>query len=268
MIVVARRTSELGEVKVLRSRENGSHAYVQGSWYQSHADRRGVSLAGYIHALYGLILQTGAERVLVLGCAGGTLGTMLVRAGRQVTMVDIDPDAFVLARMFFRLAPEIDCHVGDGRAFLERTTTSFDAIVVDAFCRNALPSHLCSTEFFRLARRRLKPRGTILVNAVVAHDLDRIADMLAAGMAEAGLPTGILDIAGARDRNAIVLGGQVDPLERPRLLVATDAMGAELAAELDAMKFRDRRRAHPICDGDWPRRRVESGSLSYPVISQ
>lgn len=248
MIVVARRTDDSGEVQVLRSRKDGSHAYVRGSWYQSHADRDGVSLAGYVHALYGLVLQAGAARVLVLGCAGGTLGTMLARAGRQVAMVDIDPDAFVLARAFFRLAPEIACHVGDGRAFLEGTAARFDAIVVDAFHRNALPAQLCSTAFFRLARSRLAEHGTVLFNAVVAHDLDRIADRVAAGMAAAGLPARILDTAGERDRNAIVAGGEVGRLERPPLLVPPDTMAGDVAAELDAMKFRAPRRADPLRD--------------------
>jgi spermidine synthase len=248
MIVVARRTSEFGEIEIRRSRKDGSHAYVRGSWYHSHADRSGVSLAGYVHAIYGLVLQGRAERVLVLGCAGGTLATMLARAGKRVTAVDVDPDAFDLARTFFGLAPEIDCHVGDARAFLERTTASFDAIVVDSFFRNALPDHLCSTEFFRLARGRLTADGTILFNAIVAHDLDRIADRLAAGMAEAGLATRILETPGERDRNAIVLGGPVGRLRRPTLLVQTDTMADTLAAELCAMAFRERRRADPIRD--------------------
>jgi predicted membrane-bound spermidine synthase len=248
MIVVARRTSELGEVTILRSRANGSHAYAEGSWYHSHADRSGVSLASYVHAIYGLVLQGDARRILVLGCAGGTLGTMLARAGRHVDMVDIDPEAFVLARRFFSLAPEVECHVADGRDFVERTDESFDAIVVDAFHQNALPRHLCSIEFFRMARRRLTKDGTILFNAVLAHDLDRTADRVAAGMAEAGLATRILDTVGARDRNAIIVAGAFGHLERPRLLVPTDAMADVLAAELDAMAFRGRRRADPIQD--------------------
>lgn len=248
MIVVAQRESEFGEITILRNRKDGSHAYVSGDWYHSHADRRGVSLASYIHAIYGLVLQTTAVRILLLGCAGGTLGTMLTRVGRHVTAVDINPDAFVLARTFFNLSPEIDCHVSDGRAFLERVAAPFDAIVVDSFCRNALPAHLCSIGFFRLARSRLAQRGIILFNAVLAHDLDRTADRVAAGMAEAGLAARILESTGTRDRNAIIAGGAVAGLKRPRLLVGTETMAETLAAELDAMTFRDRRRADPIKD--------------------
>lgn len=162
--------------------------------------------------------------------------------------VDVDPDAFELARAYFGLAPEVDCHVDDARAFLERTTTQFDAIVVDSFFRNALPDHLCSTEFFVLVRSRLTRGGMLLFNAVVAHDLDRIADRLAAGMAEAGLATRILETPGERDRNAIVLGGPVARLLRPTLLVAPDTRLESLVAELGAMTFRERRQADPIRD--------------------
>lgn len=248
MIVVARRHTGQGEITILRSRSNGSHAYALGSWYQSHADSRGVSLAAYVHAIYGFAMQTRAERVLVIGCAGGTLGTMLARAGRGVDMVDIDSDAFVLARRFFNLAPEIDCHVADGRAFLERTSESFDSIMVDAFDRNALPHHLCTVEFFRLARRRLNLHGTILFNAVVAHDLDRIADRIAAGMSAAGLPARILDTPGERDRNAVVAAGNVAQLERPSVMVPTEALSHMLATELEAMTFRDPRPIEPVRD--------------------
>ncbi|HEX2113223.1 MAG TPA: fused MFS/spermidine synthase [Alphaproteobacteria bacterium] len=250
MILVEERTNEFGEVQILRGRADGSHAYASGSWYHSHADRNGVSLASYVHALYDLADQARAQSILLLGCAGGTLATMLARAGRQVTAVDIDPGCFALARKFFGLPAEVACHVGDGRAFLASSTASFDAVVVDAYHRHAVPSHLCSAEFFALARSRLAPHGMILVNAVLAHDLDRLADRLAAGMTVAGLPTRILDAAGTRDRNAIILGGTVGGLARPTLRVRPDTLANTLAAELAEMAFRTRRRAEPIHDAE------------------
>jgi spermidine synthase len=252
MILIEERSSEFGDVKILRGSADGSHAYAAGDWYHSHADRSGISLASYVHALYGLAEQAKARRTLVLGCAGGTLATMLARAGQQVTAVDIDPGCFDLARKFFGLPASVDCHIGDGRAFLETYAATFDAIIVDAYYRHAVPSHLCSAEFFALASARLEPQGVILVNAVLAHDLDRLADRLAAGMAVAGLPTRILDAAGTRDRNAIILGGAVGGLARPALRVRPDTLADTLEAELAEMTFRTRRRAEPIHDAEAP----------------
>src|ERR1700742_1050400 len=108
MILVEERTGEFGDVKILRGQADGSHAYASGGWNHSHADRNGISLASYVHALYGLVDQAQVRRILLLGCAGGTLATMFARAGRQVTAVDIDPDCFDLARKFFGLPAEVD----------------------------------------------------------------------------------------------------------------------------------------------------------------
>src|ERR1700761_7441667 len=69
----------------------------------SVADARGVSLADYIHAMYGLIRQAKARRVLLIGGGGGTLATMLHRVGIAVTVVDVDPAAFEIARRYFHM---------------------------------------------------------------------------------------------------------------------------------------------------------------------
>jgi spermidine synthase len=250
MILIEERTGEFGDVKILRGQTDGSHAYASGGWYHSHADRNGISLASYVHAVYGLVQQAQARRVLLLGCAGGTLATMLARVGCAVTAVDIDPDCFALARKFFGMPADVACHLDDGRAFLETHAGAFDAIIVDAYHRHAIPAHLSSAEFFALARKRLAAHGIVAVNAVLAHDLDRLADRVAAGLAAAGLSTRILDVAGTRDRNAIILGGAVGGLSRPTLQVRPDTLADTLAAELAEMTFRTRRRAAPIHDAD------------------
>src|SRR6266850_1210881 len=64
------------------------------------------------------------------------------------------------------------CHGGDGQAFLENSERIFDAIIIDAFAGDKVPANLCSLEFFRLARRRLAPSGSLFLNIFVAHDLD------------------------------------------------------------------------------------------------
>ena len=47
----------------------------------SVADKNGVSTADYIHAMYGFLRQAKSKHVLMIGCGGGTLATMLRRVG-------------------------------------------------------------------------------------------------------------------------------------------------------------------------------------------
>ncbi|HEX2115590.1 MAG TPA: fused MFS/spermidine synthase [Alphaproteobacteria bacterium] len=250
MPVLARRANPFGEIRVVSNRRTGAISYVQGSWYQSRADRFGVSLMGYIHALFGLLVGLDARRIVLIGGAGGTLGSMLARIGRRVTIVDIDPHAFTVARNYFGLDPGVDCRVADGRRFLAGTRARFDAIVLDAYWRGTAPAHLCTLEFFALARRRLPRNGAILFNAIAASDSDPHPDRIAESMMAAGLPARILDTLGETHRNAIIVGTKARLPRRPRLLMRPAAIAGDIAEELDAMVFRAPRPCNPILDSD------------------
>jgi hypothetical protein len=52
----------------------------------------------------------------------------------------------------------------------------------------------------------------------------------------------ILDTPGALNRNAIVLGGAVARLERPRLVMPPEISTGQIAEELERMRFRSCRR--------------------------
>jgi spermidine synthase len=247
MITLASKSTEFGEITILKSRATGAIAYCHGDHYQSEADPNGISLAGYIHALHALVAQTRSREVLMIGCGGGTLGTMLVATGQRVTIVDIDPESIALAQRYFALPPEIDCHTGDGLDFLGRSQRVFDAIVVDAFAGDKVPVNLRSVEFFRLVRRRLAPFGSLFFNIFVAHDLDADADRIAGLMAEAEFQVRLLDTPGRVERNVIVMGGAVMALKPPTPLIMP-SMGAEaIVTELEQMRFRGSRwRQHRV----------------------
>jgi spermidine synthase len=247
MIVVATRDTKFGEITILRNRGTGSYIYVQGGYSQSEADCNGVSLTSYIHAIYGLLAQTASCRVLMIGCGGGTLATMLARENRSVTIVDINPASIALAQRYFSLPPEVISHVEDGQAFLKRSRETYDAIVVDAFVGGDAPEHLCSLKFFQLARQRLTSHGCIFVNLMVDHDFDDNADMVAARMAEAGLPVRLLDVPGKLFRNAIAIGGSAANLRPPSLIVRPAASCDELNDELEDMRLRTWQPSNP-----WP----------------
>src|ERR1700749_3248712 len=100
VLIVPRRPDE---PVIEQNNISGRVSYWFDGEHQSVADKNGVSLADYIHAMYGFLRQTRARDVLMIGCGGGTLATMLSRDGVTVTVVDIDARSFKLAKRFFNL---------------------------------------------------------------------------------------------------------------------------------------------------------------------
>lgn len=242
MITLAERKSRFGAITILKRKATGSVLYVQGDSFQSEADHNGISLVAYIHAIFGLVQQAGAKRVLMIGCGGGTLATMLASAGCELTVVDIDPHAFQLARIYFRLPAHIVCRVADGSQYLMTEQGSFDAVVLDAFMGGEMPEHLTSALFFTLVRRRLNPSGSLFVNVHVENDGDYAPDRVAAAMATVWRDVRVLDREGYPHRNTIVMAGVVTDLQGPELHMRPAAEVDEIIAELDALKFRPLRR--------------------------
>ena len=217
--------------------KTGAVAYWQGDYYQSRADKNGVSLLDYIHAIFGLLVQNKARSVLMIGCGGGSLATMLSRTGCEVVAVDVNPQAFVLARRYFGLPDEIECRVADGFDFLRATRRKFDAIVVDAFHGGRFASELLSETFFAQGAKRLRSGGAIFTNVHVARDGDSMLERVAHCMSAASRQVRILDRPGTKYRNAIVVAGAVRALKKPELLMPPAIEAAQLARALAAMQF-------------------------------
>lgn len=166
------------QIVIQQDNQGGGVSYREGGAHHSVADRDGVSLAAYIHALYGLVRQSGARQILMIGCGGGTLATMLKRAGVAITLVDNDPLSFEIARTYFHLPETATCELGDGAAFLRRTKERYDAIVLDAYGGGRVPRHLVTASFFGLVRARLTRGGIFAMNVIVRDDDDRAADRI------------------------------------------------------------------------------------------
>jgi spermidine synthase len=99
---------------------SGRVSFWQKDDNHSLADRCGISTADYIHAMYGFLRQAGCRDVLMIGCGGGTLATMLRRVGVKVTIADIDGRSFEIARTYFHLPDDVECHIADGAVFLKQ----------------------------------------------------------------------------------------------------------------------------------------------------
>ncbi|HEY4943581.1 MAG TPA: fused MFS/spermidine synthase [Rhizomicrobium sp.] len=217
----------------------GGISYWQDNANQSEADADGVSLADYIHAMYFFLRQAKAKDVLMIGCGGGTLATMLRRAGVKVTIVDIDAASFDIARRYFHMPADVEAHVADGKAFLRRTSRRFDAIVLDAYDGGAIPRQFLKPAFFALAKSRLRPRGSLfLVNIIVADDDDPTPDRIARLMKKTWARVRLLDSDGWLDRNAVAAAGAVGRLTRPKLLMPPRRGARKFARDLRTLKFR------------------------------
>jgi spermidine synthase len=236
--LLARSKSRFGPpISIEEETRTGAITYCQGEYYQSRADKNGVSLLDYIHAIFGQLRQMKAQTVLMIGCAGGSLATMLSRVGCNVVAIDLNPQAFVLARRYFGLPAQVECRVADGFDHLLATRRKFDAIVVDAFHGGRISSGLLTEAFFVLAAKRLSPGGAIFANVHVASDSDSIAERVALCMRAASPDVRILDRPGTKYRNAIVASGAVRGLKRPVLLMPPAIEAAKLAKALAAMQF-------------------------------
>lgn len=232
--------TDYGEITVARVARTGAVIYRQGDCHQSESDGRGVSLSTYIHALYGFMAQAGSRNVLMIGVGGGTLADMLSSQGARATLVDINPAAFEVARLYFGLPDSLPRHVEDGLAFLKRGASKFDAIVLDAYHASEIPEHLTTPAFFVETKRRLTKNGLLLANVFIRNDADAAARKLARTMRETYPCVRALDTPGETDRNTILAGGDdavVARLQPPWLMLKPRTGAEDVRAELKKMRF-------------------------------
>lgn len=239
MITVTSLASPIGEIVVRRRIQTGALVYEEGECCQSETDEDGISLSSYIHALFSLIWQKRSQRVLMIGCGGGTLATLLVRAGIQVTVVDNNPDAFSLARKYFQMPAKVKCVVADGFDYLKVCGEFYDAVVLDAYNGSKIPDHLRSLQFLKLVRRRLdRADGIFLANVYLHHDLDLTADRMIQIANTIWHEVALLDTRLYSCRNSIVLAGAINNIALPKLMVRPTTRSIVMDVELSHLKFR------------------------------
>lgn len=234
-----RRTQAAPGHVIVQDNRTGRVSYWQKDYHQSASDARGISTADYIHAMYFFLRQAGCKDVLMIGCGGGTLATMLHAKGVKVTIVDIHKLSFDIARDYFRMPADIACHVADGIAYLKKHRQRHDAIILDAFGEGGMPAKFMQPAFFKLAKSRLKPRNALfLMNVIVADDDDLTPDIMARAMQAQWRKVRLLDTDGWIDRNAVIAAGAVTKLKKPRVLMPPKPGGAKLTKQLAVLDWR------------------------------
>jgi len=122
---------------------------------------------------------TPPRSLAMLGNAAGTVSRAYERffPATRIDGVEIDSDLTEIGRRYFGMDnPRLRTFAEDARPFLAATDRRYDVIAVDAYRQPYIPFYLVTREFFSLARDRLAPGGTVIVN--VGHppgndDLER-----------------------------------------------------------------------------------------------
>lgn len=144
----------------------------------NHETEAEMLISPYVHLMQELVRQhfvSGELPNLHYFFAGGGSYTQ-PRAIKQgtptasVTVAELDPVVTRTVQRFLYVDPaEFEIQHGDARAILyRRQPAEFDVIVTDAFHDIAIPYHLVTLEYVRLAKAKLKPGGLFITNVVDA----------------------------------------------------------------------------------------------------
>jgi len=140
----------------------------------SLSDPDAVPMEYIRYATIGLAYADGRGRTLMIGLGGGTFTTMLRRLfpAMWIEVAEIDPVVADVAKRFFGLREDdrYHVHIGDGRAYVERSTEQYDLVLLDAFSGAGIPAHLGRRDFFELVRARLADGGAAVANIAAADD--------------------------------------------------------------------------------------------------
>ncbi len=115
------------------------------------------------------------RKVGVVGLGTGAVASY-AKPGEEWTFYEIDPAVVRIARdtSYFRFLSECQgtCNVvlGDARRHLSRPDSgSYDVIILDGFCSDAIPVHLLTREAIALYVSKLKPNGIIALHVSNNH---------------------------------------------------------------------------------------------------
>lgn len=118
--------------------------------------------------------NTNISTVLMVGLGAGTAQRAFEHYYPEikVTTIEIDPTVLRVAKSFFQFKESArqKVIVEDGRLFLRRNTSRYDAILLDAYVQgrygSSIPQHLATREFFEIVKSRLTTNGVVAFNVI------------------------------------------------------------------------------------------------------
>ena len=217
-----------GVVRVSRSPDGRFIRLIHGTTIhgQQRTDEKGCprpmtyySESGPIERLFHDLSKrkTKIQRVAVVGLGTGTVA-YYAKPREDWTFFEIDPAVARIAQNpdyfgFLSCCKErgvnYEIVLGDARRNLTKLPdASFDLIILDGFCSDAMPVHLLTREAFSLYFKKLSPNGVLAVNVTNPH-LD--------------LPPLVARTAGAADNSLTVLEYHDRPGEHDRMLGSVES---------------------------------------------
>jgi spermidine synthase len=200
--VIGRYEGKLGHIAIWESEKTGDRFYLEGEIFQSQSSATGESRLSYVTTMESFL--EGAKSVLILGCGGGNIATMLARSGKSVIVVDFNPISFDLARQFFGMPHEIPCIVEDFQEYLTAETRRFDGIAIDVGGPGFCYEEQFDPATCRSITARLNPGGRAVMNMLVATDFDAAPDKIGSGLSEGHMSAWIVDQPGLLNRNVLI----------------------------------------------------------------
>ncbi|HYZ85275.1 MAG TPA: fused MFS/spermidine synthase [Bryobacteraceae bacterium] len=141
--------------------------------------------------------NTLRDKRVELGVVGLGTGTLAAfgKPGDRIIFYELNPAVFRAASQYFsylRDSPAtIEVIPGDARLSLQNESRRLDALIIDAFSGDAIPTHLLTREAMDLYLQHLKPEGFLAFHVTNRYlDLTRVVSRLAQN---AGLEWLIID---------------------------------------------------------------------------
>jgi spermidine synthase len=115
------------------------------------------------------------KRILVVGLGGACIQRYLhnLLSNTIIETAELDPVVLDVARKYFFLIEGIrqKVHIGDGRAFIEKSKDKYDIIMLDAFSATSIPYMLATQEFLKSVKGHLAAGGVVCAN-LWSHQAD------------------------------------------------------------------------------------------------
>ena len=164
-----RVNDEFGQRKLLVNGSVQSGRYVRSLWKRAFK-------------VFGIPKNKQWNIILVLGVGGGTVIELLHSQfpNALITGVDIDRLIIDIAKKYFLHGdtPYLHLVTADAKKYMQKSSSTYDCIVIDIFTGNAIPQFVKTNSFITYCKQRLSPKGVICINYLQDREYGEKSDEL------------------------------------------------------------------------------------------